>query len=186
MKNSSYWVVVWDRKWKTTWPLKRQEEFLVGRASRAKLACGQNMEVSHLLLWKALSDLQWLRVFKILDLRLIQKMDNNSKEETSEASMTINREDTQDNFQTEEKIGAVGTGQNKHKSPRVDGGHFRLLCELHQELTLPSAWLHKTWQNKTKMLHPQSKKPKGKFGEIEIRSLVSLWGTIKNYLSQMN
>lgn len=73
-------------------------------------------------------------------------MDNNAKEETSEASVIINREDMRDIFQIEgEKNGALGTGQNKHKSPWADGGHSRLLHELHQEPTLPSAWLHKVW-----------------------------------------
>lgn len=145
VKNSIYSIAVWDRKWKTTWPLKRQEEFLVGRVQLAKLARGQDMEVSHLL-WKVPSDLQWLRAFRTLGLCLIQKMDNNVKEETSEASMIINREDTQDIFpERGEKNGALGTGQNKQKSPWVDGGHSRLQCALHQERTLPSTRLHKVW-----------------------------------------
>lgn len=58
-------------------------------------------------------------------------MDNNAKENTSEVNMTINREDTRDIFQTEGEIGALGSGQNKHKSPWEDEGHSRLLCELH-------------------------------------------------------
>lgn len=36
-----------------------------------------------------------------MGLCLIQKMDNDAKEETSEASMIINREDMQDSFQIE-------------------------------------------------------------------------------------
>lgn len=40
-------------------------------------------------------------------------------------------------------------------------------------------------QNNTKMLHPQ-RKPRKKLKEIEVRSLISPEGTIKNYLSRVN
>lgn len=97
-------------------------------------------------------------------------MDNNAKEETSEASMIINREDMQDIFQIEgekrssrhrpkqTEVTMSGWGSFK-ATMRITSGTDIALRMASQSLALT---LECHWQKKTKMLHPRSKKAKKK------------------------
>lgn len=67
---------------------------------------------------------------------------------------------------------------------RITSGTDAALRMASQSLALT---LECHWQNKTKILHPWSKKAKKEIqGDIEIRSPISLGGTIKNYLPRVN